>query len=212
MTIGDRTGTRPEPASAPLRTGGSEPRDALLQASRRLDWRFLLPAPTLNHVIYLGPRAGALLDSLHRFSCRLVVAGDSPLLASAAPFDLAVVSAPSLDTLQMAERLLRPGGHVYIETHGALSRRRGLHVAAVRRVLRRLAFSAVRVAAHWPDFERCTRIVALDRVALRHAVDSTVRLEAGRIVVASLVRPSAIELLAPALSVTARSAGRAIRP
>lgn len=40
--------------------------DMLLQASRRVDWRFLLPNPALGRVAYVGP-----VDSEHAASLRL---------------------------------------------------------------------------------------------------------------------------------------------
>src|ERR1044071_531014 len=47
--------------------------DVLLQASRRVDWRFLLPDPNLGRVAYFGPARGALLESLRLFSAALAL-------------------------------------------------------------------------------------------------------------------------------------------
>ena len=47
--------------------------EALLQASRRVDWRFLLPDPELGRVGYAGPARGALVDALRKFSASLTV-------------------------------------------------------------------------------------------------------------------------------------------
>ena len=43
---------QPSPASAP---DAGDALDELLQRSRRVDWRFLLPDPRLGNVVYFGP-------------------------------------------------------------------------------------------------------------------------------------------------------------
>ena len=52
--------------------------DALLQASRRVDWRFLLPDPNLERVAYLGPANRSLWESLRLFSAALAVIESIP--------------------------------------------------------------------------------------------------------------------------------------
>src|SRR5262245_31091445 len=93
--------------------------DALLQASRRVDWRFLLPDPNLRQVAYLGPAHGALLESLRLFSASLALSE-----AASAQYDVVVAHNPPLDTLRRAAGLIRPGGFLYVEAYGPLHRRR----------------------------------------------------------------------------------------
>jgi aminoglycoside phosphotransferase len=203
MTIGERTRTA-TPAPASLHPWGEplEAREQRLHASRRLDWRFLLPVPALDRVVYFGPPDGALLDSLRQFSSCLVTA-DEASPDDAGRFDLAVVDGASAHALQMAVQLLRPGGRIYVESGGAFARRdRGLRPHAVCRWLRRLGLPAPHMALHWPDFERCTRIIPIQRAALRHAVHSGM-LGGAVAPVAPLLRPSVVEWFAPAISVTA---------
>src|SRR5262245_35723918 len=92
--------------------------DALLQASRRVDWRFLLPDPNLGRVAYLGPARGALLESLRLFSVSLAL-GE----AAGAQYDVVVAHNPSLDGLRHAAELVRPGGFLYLEAYSPLHRR-----------------------------------------------------------------------------------------
>ena len=68
--------------------------DALLQASRRVDWRFLLPDPNLGRVAYLGPRRGALLDSLLLASVYVELLGERQA-------SLGLVASPA-ETISMA--------------------------------------------------------------------------------------------------------------
>jgi hypothetical protein len=188
--------------------------DALLQASRRVDWRFLLPDPNLGQVAYLGPARGALLDSLRLFSASLaigVAAGEG-----GAQYDLVVTSAPSLDGLRRAAELVRPGGFLYVEAYGPLYRRRlrrgpsrwprfaADYVAAVERL------GLVEAVAHWhwPNFEACAEIVPLadpDALLLalaRRRSGAGARLKSlfGRL----LLRSGLFARLAPCFSVVAR--------
>lgn len=141
-------------------------RDARLQASRRLDWRFLLPDPALDRVLYMGPRRGSLAEALEKLSGSLTYAGDH--LAGIAPdaFDVVVTCDPSIDHLRRAVPALRTGGALYVEIdRRRVGRRtaRGADSRAVRAELDRLGLTTTSIAWHWPDFDACTRIVPLDR-------------------------------------------------
>src|SRR5262245_45109298 len=92
--------------------------DALLQASRRVDWRFLLPDPNLGQVAYLGPAHGALPESLRLFSTTLVLGEAAG--AAGARYDLVVIHNPTLDGLRRAAALVRRGGYLYIEAYSPL--------------------------------------------------------------------------------------------
>lgn len=154
--------------------------DTLLQASRRIDWRFLLPNPELGHVTCLGSVPGGLLESLQLFSgslstLTLSAAQDEPALQA----DLVVVRQLSPEKLRLAVRHLRPGGYLYAEMEGLLSPKRPRPPWKHARLatpsgcvtaVARAGFIDVTAHWHWPNFASCTRIIPLDdRGALQHA-------------------------------------------
>jgi hypothetical protein len=152
--------------------------DALLQASRRVDWRFLLPDPKLGRVAYIGLEQNALLQSLQLFAESLDVFEPAAINSSVAgQFDVVVVRSPDFVALRGAVALMRPGGYLYIEGSGLLwslrqrTRRKGAmslqkprlwspadHVA----FLGELGLSEAQTYWVWPNFERCTRMLPLD--------------------------------------------------
>ena len=188
------------PASVPLADAMDPPddqfhSDALLQASRRVDWRFLLPNPNLGHVVYLGPARDALAHSLRLFSASLTVVdslGASDERGEC--YDVVVVCSPSLGALERAAELIRPGGLLYVEVYGVFSSsrlrqvileggagrifsRRHVNRPRIRQsancvaAVERLGFIDIQAYWHWPNFESCTMIVPLgDRAALLHAL------------------------------------------
>jgi hypothetical protein len=188
--------------------------DALLQASRRVDWRFLLPDPNLGRVAYLGPRRGALLDSLRLFSATLVV-GEATGVGGA-QHDVVVAHAPSLDGLRRAAGLVRPGGFLYVEAYGLVHRRRlgrgfsrwPRFAADYVGAIERLGLAEATAHWHWPNFESCAEIVPLaDQGALlltmrRRRSGAGARLKSifGRV----LLRSGLFVRLAPCFSVVAR--------
>jgi hypothetical protein len=166
------------------------PSDGLLQASRRLDWRFLLADPTLGRVAYIGQARGSLLPALELFSTTVQVfapATNAVMRRDAdGRYDVVVANDPTVWVLQQAVGLLRPGGCLYIEVRSALQslkpllwsmfyrswRRPGLgrpqdYVAA----LRQLGLHTVEPFWFWPNFEACTRIIPLrERDALLYTL------------------------------------------
>lgn len=148
--------------------------DALLQASRRLDWRFLLPDPSLRQVAYSGPGRGTLLDSLRLFSESLTLLDPAVADGAQAQYDLVVASAPAYPALARAAAAVRPGGFLYVEVYRPfrLLRRRARGAAAGTPQLRdaadyvavieRQGFGEVAAYWHWPNFENCAEIVPLD--------------------------------------------------
>lgn len=146
--------------------------DALLQASRRLDWRFLLPDPDLGHVAYLGAVPDDFVDSLQLFS--LSVSSLSPITEQeeqVGQFDLIIVQNLSGENLQLAAKRLKPGGYLYAENKGLSSPKlryaRGGHrqfaipkscVTAVSQ----MGFTEVEAHWHWPNFGACTKIIPLN--------------------------------------------------
>jgi hypothetical protein len=160
--------------SAPTLSAAELHSDALLQASRRLDWRFLLPDPTLGQVAYSGPGRGALLASLRLFSASLAVLDPAAADGAQTQYDLVVASAPAYPALVRAAAPVRPGGFLYVEIYrpfrllrrrarGAAARAPQLRDAAdYVAVIERQGFGEVAAYWHWPNFETCAEIVPLD--------------------------------------------------
>ncbi len=142
--------------------------DALLQASRRLDWRFLLPNPALEDVAYIGEARGTLLSSLRLFSRSLTMIEPESLLSTPLQYDVVVLAAPSLTVLRRADRLVKPGGQLYAEIYRVLRRKRIAPLRPPGRyapVLRQSGFTEIRLHWHWPNFDACTKIIPLDDAA-----------------------------------------------
>lgn len=168
-----QTGAPMEAASIPAPLSP----DALLQASRRLDWRFLLPDPELGQIAYAGQQATALVEALGLFSASLTRLTPQVLAGRIfEPFDLVVVHAAPYKDLERAAGFVRPGGHIYIEAYSFFApllsigagrrgwRARFSGAATTGRLaaqLSRLGFNEVKGYIHVPDFEACTRILPL---------------------------------------------------
>jgi hypothetical protein len=147
--------------------------DALLQASRRLDWRFLLPEPELGRVACVGVDDPNLVESLRLFGREATVLEAGRPWEELAPHDVVVLRNPAGAELAAAVGLLRPGGWMYVEVDGAgrrlpEGRRTARGYAAA---LRRLGLVEVQGHLHWPDFRSCGVIVPLgDALAVRLAL------------------------------------------
>src|SRR4029450_13503910 len=139
--------------------------DALLDASRRVDWRFLLPDPELGQVAYIGETDPELVRSLMLFSDELNTWRSATGDQQEQSHDVVVVRNASVDDLQAGSDLLRPGGWLYVEVEGG---RRRLEERAARsargyaRALEKLGLVDVDAYVHWPDFASCRAIVPLD--------------------------------------------------
>jgi hypothetical protein len=141
------------PRHARPQHAGDGPNDPalLLQASRRLDWRFLLPRPQLAATVYLGRPDAALIAALGAHADLTIIGEDTvrPLTSS---FDLAVLKDPSLGSVRAGRDLVRPGGWVYAEVGGGL-RRPGAALFGARPVSRWCRGFAdaglVEITAHW---------------------------------------------------------------
>jgi SAM-dependent methyltransferase len=138
--------------------------DALLQASRRVDWRFLLPDPNLGRVAFLGPARGPLIESLRLFSAALAA---NEAASQDGLYDVVVAVDPTLAALRRAARLLRPGGQLYVEACGPLKPTRLLPVGRPRfaagyiAAVEQLGLAEAAAYWHWPNFESCAEIVPL---------------------------------------------------
>jgi hypothetical protein len=135
----------------------------LLQASRRVDWRFLLPRPQLASTVYLGRADEGLIGALRAHGELAIVDGDTPRPA-ASSFDLAVLKDASPAAVRVGHDLVRPGGWVYAEVGGAL-RRPASGARPVSRWCRAfVAAGLTEVTAHWhvPDHAAAAFLVPLD--------------------------------------------------
>jgi len=144
----------------------------MLQAARRVDWRFLLPCPDLKDVLYVGQEKGPLVESLRLFSASLTITRDAPALdGTAQRYDVVVARQPSRAVLGRVVGKLAPGGWLYVEARRrlTLSRRdRPLrHAPDYVAALKRLGLKEVEAHWHWPNLEASLEIVPLaDRPAV----------------------------------------------
>lgn len=161
-----------------FRAEGEISSDALLQASRRIDWRFLLPDPTLAKVAYIGPGKTPLLESLRRFSEILIaIEGNQDSLENNHNFDVLVIKEPASLELNRAVKLVKPGGYIYIEGYGGWQfireniinlSNRGRSPFSLRwpkfysNMLGQKGYTEIQTFWHWPDFESCKRIIPLN--------------------------------------------------
>jgi hypothetical protein len=160
--------------------------DQLLEASRRIDWRFLLPNPQLRNAAYVGAANNEHLRSLALFCTSLTEVKTFPTEGKlSSQYDIVIVSDPTGEMLRGAAELGRPGGFLYVEVYGLFSlarfRRRsagrnnmrGLrlrHPAGYVALAEQLGFIDVQTHWHWPNFETCTKIIPLDNPeAIRYA-------------------------------------------
>jgi hypothetical protein len=116
--------------------------DQVLQISRRIDWRFLLPEPYLRRVAYLGPDNGTLSTALRHFCDSLEIISPSSEAAQApakqSGFDLVVLRWRRLADLERACALLVAGGYLYWEIdRPRLSEVTSLHVITKRKAVDR---------------------------------------------------------------------------
>jgi hypothetical protein len=189
--------------------------DALLQASRRLDWRFLLPEPELGRVACVGVNDPYLAESLRLLGSEATVLEAGRPWEGLASHDVVVLRNPAGAEVTAAVRLLRPGGWMYVEVDGPGGRRlpggrrtaRGYAAA-----LRRLGLVEVQGHLHWPDFRSCRVIVPLgDALAVRLALARRRQNAGARLVVLLWPLLAACNLLAvvaPSASVLARRPAR----
>lgn len=141
---------------------------SLLRASRRLDWRFLLPDPRLGVVGHAAATPTNARDALELFAGRLV-----PLDPGSFPDDLPTCDLVVLEGISPARWTplldhLRSGGWVYAELPRAALPGRGLQLRRAERELTRAGFTDVEAHWHWPGFDTCEEIAALhDDTSLR---------------------------------------------
>jgi aminoglycoside phosphotransferase (APT) family kinase protein len=156
--------SQPNPAEAD--------RQDLLAASRRIDWRFLLPDPRLRRVALAGGDSADLREALALLGAELVEGSEAP--------DVLVVAGADADALEAAAGLVPPGGFLYAELRGPFARPEGALA-----LLRRLGFDDPTAHWHYPSFDRCEEIVPLgSEEVVRHALGrraSRLRRSVGRV-------------------------------
>jgi hypothetical protein len=163
-----------EPPPGRAQHAGDGPLDPalLLQASRRVDWRFLLPRPQLAATVYMGRSDAALIAAL-RAHADLTILGEERLRPPTSSFDLAVLKDASLGSIRAGRDLVRPGGWVYAEVrsvrwgHGPVA----IGARPVSRWCRAFAQAGLtEVTAHWhvPNHDAAAFLVPLgDQGAVR---------------------------------------------
>jgi hypothetical protein len=144
------------------------PTVSVLEASRSLDWRFLLDNPSLGRVVYDARKNSDLpraLSELGAVATPLCEAGDREA-AGAMDFDVAVLEMPTAGSLRNAVAQLRPGGEIYVTgCHRVRWPRRRSVFGSLRQVtaaFRDLGLVDIRPYWHWPSLERCLEVVPLD--------------------------------------------------
>jgi len=164
-------------------------REQIVQISRRIDWRFLLPQPELREVAFVGSGEEELIEALQHFS------GSLKIFSSVVPggvsaenrerFDVAVVNSANARAIQWAYEILKPGAYLYWEVKRGKSSesqseksfqpQNGLMGAAVRDSFPRFAhirrykeylqeagFREIVVHWHRPGFKNCKEIIPIE--------------------------------------------------
>lgn len=149
-------------------------RDRRLQIARRVDWRFLLPSPQLDQIVYVGPEDVTLLEALKQFSASLkVMTPPYKMMAEQNYSDcsLAVLHSANPDDLEGVNMVLDTDGLLYweISRTSLKGRMRLRHFRDYFGALERWGLSAMQVCWHRPNFEACLEIIPLDHpAALMH--------------------------------------------
>ena len=148
---------------------------SLLEASRRVDWRFMLPDPTLGTVALAGKASQSLWEALSLFS-EMLTQVKVPLNPNEFPFqyDLVVICGSLDQQLASTLELVKPGGFVYIEFKSSF---RGSDPLAHNvNTLKRWGFTDIRCHWHSPNFEACKRMIPLDNlIVLNHVLNKSNR-------------------------------------
>lgn len=147
--------------SVPHTPGMNDPLDELLQRSRRIDWRFLLPDPRLGQVVYFGPADDPLRAALADFA-EAVTDANTLTSETPEPFDVAVLRSQATETLSRAHGLLKPGGTVYVEIQRRIGRDIPWQLRRYGAAAERAGFREIETFWNWPSFGRCTKILPVD--------------------------------------------------
>lgn len=203
-------------------------RERMVQISRRIDWRFLLPEGALGRVGCFAPANKELLTALQYFSDSLTILSSNEPghagMGNAEVFDLTVIPGTAMTALEAVRTMLKPGGYLYWEVRRSSPRKGGAagagrtfsrlaHVRRYAEYLRGLGFDDVAIHWHRPGFANCKEFIPLpasrseESAALRYAFSrgqsglaGRLKLLAGRVALISGLLPR----LVPCFSVVAR--------
>jgi hypothetical protein len=197
--------------------------DNLLQESRRLDWRFLLPRADLNQVAYYGPKGSPLAESLKQFSGSFTRLEETTDLTSGEKgFDVLVMVDPIAGDIRKWSGFLLAKGSLYIENHGFTEagwwtgtkrdwgNRPGRTINSFWRILsevREVGFQCIQKYWLWPNFEAATRVIPLDEeYGLRYLISrgrgGRGAVTAGKFI-RTLVKANLLQPCVPCLSILA---------
>lgn len=203
-------------------------REQLVQISRRIDWRFLLPDGSLGRVGCFAPADKELLTALRHFCSSLTLFSPNyPACAGVEQhelFDLLVISGTAMKTLEALKTALKPGGYLYWEVRRSSPRNRrarGSKQSFSRftpahryaEYLRGLGFNDIAIHWHRPGFVDCKEFIPLtasrqgEAAALRYAFSRDQSSLAGRLQLLAgkiLMNSGLLSRLVPCFSVTAR--------
>jgi hypothetical protein len=135
--------------------------DNHLQASRRLDWRFLFPQVALGKVAYIGSRDEILIEALQAFSDELHINQDDK--TSLSNVDYLIMLNPSLSRFRQLLALMKPQARFYVEFKRSryaltLNRLPSLYALSARQA----GFIDTQMSWHWPNFAEANRIIPLE--------------------------------------------------
>lgn len=179
----------------------------LVRLARRLDWRFLLPAPQLGHVGYRGGDI-ELIEALSHFSASLTLLDGRK---HARAFEVVVASSPSSQELRQVASAVCPGGCVYVELQRLTSARlvRPRSIARYITTLETMGLTEAESHWHYPDFASGRAIVPLsDPGAIRYALnrrESSVRSRVAAYVGRIILRARLFPYVLPYVSILARA-------
>jgi hypothetical protein len=136
--------------------------ESLLEASRLVDWRFLLPNPNLGQVAVTGNISASLRESLALFS-ESVSYLEAPFDDSSLQVDLLVIRGSLDGDLARTLAVVKPNASVYIEFSVRLNRFPFHHpLHSNIDVLKAHGFENIQAHWHSPNFEGCKRLIPLD--------------------------------------------------
>ncbi|MFQ5638053.1 MAG: hypothetical protein ACE5IR_08665 [bacterium] len=143
------------------------PRNNQFHTIRRLDWRFLLPDPRLNRVIYFGPENDPLAAALKQFADFFQDGSCNGRREDPCDFDVAVLKTEKPLILERVHTVLKTGGYLYCEIDSGQDGFPGITKQIER--LKNAGFAKVWVYWHRPNFENCLDIVPLgEKQAIDH--------------------------------------------
>lgn len=164
-------------------------REQIVQLSRRIDWRFLLPQPELREVAFIGSFEDELIEALQHFSGSLKIfssaAGGGSSKENGKLFDVAVVNSASPRAVRWAYGMLKPGAYLYWEIkrgkssesqseknfqsqNGSIGKvvrdsfPRFAHIRSYKQYLQEAGFREIEVNWHRPGFKSCKEIIPLE--------------------------------------------------